>query len=90
MIMKSLAKARIELLEPEAKAGDGDALIQLGIHYYWGKGVESGFPDRSFDVEFWQEQGDEAIFAAAWEMVELAEESQTWQKTHISENCYNS
>jgi hypothetical protein len=40
MIMKSLAKARIELLEPEAKAGDGDALIQLGIHYYWGKGVE--------------------------------------------------
>ncbi len=37
--------------------------------------VEQGFPDRSFDVEFWQEQGDEAIFAAAWEMVELAEES---------------
>jgi hypothetical protein len=32
-----------------------------------------GFPDRSFDVKFWQEQGDEAIFAAAWEMVELAE-----------------
>jgi hypothetical protein len=24
-----------------------------------------GFPDRSFDIEFWQEQGDEAIFAAA-------------------------
>jgi hypothetical protein len=36
--------------------------------------VERGFPDRSFDIEFWQEQGDEAIFAAAWEMVELAEE----------------
>ena len=36
--------------------------------------VEGGFPDRSFDVEFWQDQGDEAIFAAAWEMVELAEE----------------
>ena len=34
--------------------------------------VEHGFPDRSFDIEFWQEQGDEAIFAAAWEMVELA------------------
>jgi hypothetical protein len=31
-------------------------------------------PDRTLDVEFWQEQGDEAIFAAAWEMVELAEE----------------
>jgi len=36
--------------------------------------VEGGFPDRMFDIEFWQEQGDEAIFAAAWEMVELAEE----------------
>jgi len=36
--------------------------------------VEGGFPDRSFDIEFWQEQGDEAIFAAAWELVKLAEE----------------
>jgi uncharacterized protein len=24
-----------------AGAGDGDALIQLGIHYYWGKGVRN-------------------------------------------------
>jgi hypothetical protein len=37
--------------------------------------VEREFPDRSFDIEFWQEQGDEAIFAAAWELVELAEEA---------------
>src|ERR1700676_5298022 len=37
--------------------------------------VERGFPDRSFDIEFWQEQGDEAIFAAAWELVDLAEET---------------
>jgi hypothetical protein len=36
--------------------------------------VEREFPDRSFDIEFWQDQGDEAIFAAAWELVELAEE----------------
>ena len=36
--------------------------------------MENGFPDRSFDIEFWQSQGDEAIFAAAWEMLELAEE----------------
>jgi hypothetical protein len=36
--------------------------------------VEGEFPDRAFDIEFWQEQGDEAIFRAAWEMVELAEE----------------
>jgi hypothetical protein len=27
--------------------------------------------DRSFDIEFWQRQGDAAIFRAAWEMVEL-------------------
>jgi hypothetical protein len=36
--------------------------------------VEGSFPDREFDIEFWQEQGSEAIFWAAWEMVELAEE----------------
>jgi hypothetical protein len=50
--------------------------------------LERGFPDRSFDIEFWQEQGDEAIFAAAWELVELAEEAQgrkpTLQKTVTS------
>jgi hypothetical protein len=42
--------------------------------------VENGFPDRSFDIEFWQEQGDEAIFAAAWELVELAEETRHGRK----------
>jgi len=36
--------------------------------------LEGTFPDRSFDIDFWQAQGDEAIFAAAWELVELAEE----------------
>ena len=25
--------------------------------------------DRSFDIEFWQQAGPEAIFAAAWQMV---------------------
>src|SRR6266853_3817618 len=35
--------------------------------------VRGGFPDRQFDVDFWQRQGDEAIFDAAWEMVEVAE-----------------
>lgn len=42
--------------------------------------VKGRFPDRSFDIEFWQQQGDEAIFAAAWEMVELAEEIRTGRK----------
>jgi len=36
--------------------------------------VRGGFPDRQFDVDFWQQQGDEAIFDAAWDMVGLAEE----------------
>lgn len=27
--------------------------------------------DRSFDIEFWQRQGDKAIFDAAWELVEF-------------------
>jgi hypothetical protein len=26
--------------------------------------------DRSFDIEYWQRQGDTAIFRAAWELVE--------------------
>lgn len=45
--------------------------------------VQGGFPDRSFDIEFWQEQGDEAIFAAAWEMVELAEEVRNGRKSRL-------
>lgn len=36
--------------------------------------VRGAFPDRQFDVDFWQQQGDEAIFEAARELVELAEE----------------
>jgi hypothetical protein len=41
----------------------------------WKTRLVQGIPaDRNFDIDFWQEQGDEAIFRAAWEMVELAEE----------------
>ncbi len=32
-------KAAFKWFRRAAGAGDGDALIQLGIHYYWGKGV---------------------------------------------------
>jgi TPR repeat protein len=32
-------KAAVKWFRKAAEAGDGDALIQLGIHYYWGKGV---------------------------------------------------
>jgi len=45
--------------------------------------VQGGFPDRSFDVEFWQEQGDEAVFSAAWEMVVLAEETNHRRKPRL-------
>ena len=27
--------------------------------------------DRSFDIEYWQRQGDAAIYRAAWELVEM-------------------
>ena len=36
--------------------------------------VRGAYPDRQFDIDFWQEQGDEAIFAAAWDMIVMAEE----------------
>lgn len=53
-------------------------------HYAWKtRIVEGSFPDRDFDVEFWQEQGDEAIFSAAWEMVELAEEAKNGRKPRL-------
>ena len=28
--------------------------------------VEGEFPDRRFDIEFWQQQGDEAILERKW------------------------
>lgn len=45
--------------------------------------VEGQFPDRAFDVEFWQDQGEEAIFSAAWEMVELSEEVKYGRKPRL-------
>lgn len=32
--------------------------------------------DRSFDIEYWQRQGDAAIYRAAWELVELHHRNQ--------------
>jgi hypothetical protein len=50
--------------------------MSIPPNFVWKTRVVRGqFPDRSFDIEFWQEEGDEAIFAAAWEMVELAEKT---------------
>ena len=38
--------------------------------------------DRAFDLEFWQSHGSNAIFAAAWEMVE---EAYRWKGSSESE-----
>jgi hypothetical protein len=35
--------------------------------------VRGAFPDRQFDVDFWQQQGDSAIFAAALQMTAIVE-----------------
>lgn len=35
-----------------------------------GRLIRRAEDDRSFDRAFWQRQGSEAIFAAAWEMVQ--------------------
>jgi TPR repeat protein len=32
-------RTAVKWFRKSADAGDGDALVQLGIHYYWGKGV---------------------------------------------------
>ncbi len=49
--------------------------------------LEGAFPDRAFDVAFWQEQGDEAIFSAAWEMVELSEEVKNGRKPTLQRSA---
>lgn len=48
--------------------------MKMFKHSAMSRVVRGGFPDRQFDVDFWQQQGDEAIFEAAWELVELAAE----------------
>ena len=45
--------------------------------------VVGRYPDRQFDIDFWQKQGDEAIFSAAWEMIELAEEMKHGRKPEL-------
>jgi hypothetical protein len=51
-----------------------DTLKQFAAAPPMSRVVRGGFPDRQFDVDFWQQQGDEAIFEAAWELVGLARE----------------
>ncbi len=49
-----------------------------------GRLVVGKHPDRRFDIEFWQKQGDEAIFSTAWEMIELAEEMKHGRKQRVT------
>ncbi len=37
--------------------------------------------DQQFDIDFWQTQGDDAIFAAAWEMICMEKEKYGTQPT---------
>ena len=48
--------------------------------------VRGGFPDRTFDIEFWQEQGDEAIFRTAWKMVVMVEEFKHGRQPRFERN----
>jgi len=51
-------------LKSDNQAGEFSSRVVRGKH-----------ADRQFDIDFWQEQGDEAIFAAVWEMICIAEEA---------------
>lgn len=39
---------------------------------WWMQSMAIGEDDGSFDLAFWQAQGPDAIFRAAWELVEEA------------------
>lgn len=41
--------------------------------------------DRAFDIDFWQRQGPEAIFAAAWEIVL---DTYEWKREGASEPTF--
>jgi hypothetical protein len=45
--------------------------------------VVGQYRDRKFDIKFWQKQGDDAIFSAAWEMIEVAEEMKHGRKPEL-------
>jgi hypothetical protein len=60
--------------------GIGSALTMERV----GKVSES---TRAFDVEYWQRQGSNAIFAAAWEMVVDVWRWKNKSRTRISEIC---
>lgn len=34
----------------------------------------SGFPDRSFDIQFWQSQSSGARFSASWDLIVFAQQ----------------
>ena len=50
----------------------------------YGKNIKE--MDRSFDIEFWQRQGDTAIFNAAWELVEFYLRSKGINESRLQRN----
>jgi hypothetical protein len=45
--------------------------------------VVGRYQGRTFDIEFWQKHGAEAIFSAAREMIEAAEEMKHGRKPEL-------
>ena len=76
MLLHTACCAIITVMEP------GDNKSRPMIMERIGKVSES---DRKFDIEFWQRQGSNAIFAAAWEMVVAA---YRWKKKSESELAF--
>jgi hypothetical protein len=50
---------------------------------WWMESREIGQAGREFDIAFWQAQSPDAIFRAAWEMVEFAAEIKQQDKNEL-------
>jgi hypothetical protein len=57
-----------------------------GDFVMWRHGRNIKEMDRSFDIEFWQRQGDAAIFNAAWELVEFYLRSKGINESRLQRN----
>ena len=62
-----MSKSRKSRKEPEKRVEENSTQSQFVMERF----SKLQDADRSFDIEYWQRQGDAAIFQAAWELVEL-------------------
>jgi hypothetical protein len=59
-----------------AKGRSGPARKRPGFAFVMERFGSIRDMDRAFDIEYWQRQGDAAIYRAAWELVELYQRDQ--------------